>query len=402
MADPPTPGRSPVKGAGGGPGGVRLRLARLAGGLSQEQLAARAGVSRQAVAGIEAGRFDPSLRVALDLSRALGRSVEDLFAVPAARPVEPASLLGAPPVARPGVRAELAEVAGRRVALGLVADQALRPGFLPAAGAVVGPPPGEAPPGGEIAGAVAGAAVPVLVEAGPLGQPAVVVAGCDPALGLLAGPLAELSPPRRLAWWPCNSTTALELAAAGLVHAAGVHLPEGEAGPDLPAGLAGRGAELVAFGAWQEGLALRPPGADRPAGPVDLAQVAERGWRIVNREVGSEARSLLDAELARVGCSPEDLAGYRSEVRAHLLVASAVAAGLGEAGVTMEPAASTYGLDFLPLAREDFLLVVPRPTLETPETQALLQVLAAPALRVELGRLPGYDPSRCGEAVGTC
>ena len=45
--------------------GLRLRLARQARGFSQQQLAAMAGVSRQAVSGVESGFSDPSLRVAL-------------------------------------------------------------------------------------------------------------------------------------------------------------------------------------------------------------------------------------------------------------------------------------------------------------------------------------------------
>lgn len=391
---PPDPAAGAPAGAPGGvPGGVRLRLARLAGGLSQEQLAAGAGVSRQAVAGIEAGRFDPSLRVALALATAVGRTVEELFAAPAPRPVGPATLLGPPPAALGGLRADLADVAGRPVALALAADQALRPGFLPATAAVVGPlEPADHPP------VPPGLAAPALLESGPPGHPAVVVAGCDPALGLLAGPLADLTPPLRLVWWPCNTATALHLAAAGLVHAAGIHHPDGDPLPALPGPLADHGAEVLAFGAWHEGLAVHPDAAPL----ADLAAAADRRLRLVNREPGSEARALLDGELARLGLPADALPGYHSGVTAHLLVAAAVAARLGDLGVTMEPAARTYGLHFLPLAREHFLLVVPRPTLDTAPTRALLHVLAAPALRVELARLPGYDPTRCGEAVASC
>jgi hypothetical protein len=49
------------------------------------------------------------------------------------------------------------------------------------------------------------------------------VAGCDPALPLLETPLSLLDPPVAFAWWPCGSGEAIRLAAAGLVHAAGMH-----------------------------------------------------------------------------------------------------------------------------------------------------------------------------------
>ena len=48
--------------------GVRLRLARRARGLTQQQLADMAGVSRQAISLWESGEHDPSLRVAFTLN----------------------------------------------------------------------------------------------------------------------------------------------------------------------------------------------------------------------------------------------------------------------------------------------------------------------------------------------
>jgi putative transcriptional regulator len=58
----------------------RLRDCRkAAGGMTQQELAERAGVSRQSVISIERGRYRPSVELALRLARALGVSVEDLF-----------------------------------------------------------------------------------------------------------------------------------------------------------------------------------------------------------------------------------------------------------------------------------------------------------------------------------
>jgi DNA-binding XRE family transcriptional regulator len=76
------------------PNGAQLRLARQARGLSQQQLAGVAGVTRQAVSAVESGHSDPSLRVALALARALGMTVEDLFG-----PGDPADPVLARPVA---------------------------------------------------------------------------------------------------------------------------------------------------------------------------------------------------------------------------------------------------------------------------------------------------------------
>lgn len=61
--------------------GNRVRDLRLARRLSQAELAAAMGVSRQTVNSIETGRYTPSLALASGLARFFGRSVEDVFDV---------------------------------------------------------------------------------------------------------------------------------------------------------------------------------------------------------------------------------------------------------------------------------------------------------------------------------
>lgn len=359
--------------------GARLRLARQARGFSQQQLAGMAGVSRQAVSAVEAGHSDPSLRVGLAIARALGMTVEELFGpgnVPAAVTAQAVAPLGPA-----GARVTLAPLGDSFVALPLAGDTATQAGFLPA-GAVVADAPGNVRP-----------IVPP--------RPTLVVAGCDPALPLLETPLARLDPPAGFTWWPCSSAEALRLAGAGLVHAAGVHLrgPTGEYNTGVVRDRLGqRGAEVVGFSAWREGLVLPPAFAGEVSG---LADIARRGLRLVNREAGSEARRVLDREIERHGIDPGSLPGYGTRATGHLQVASAVAAGLADAGVASEPAALAYGLAFLPLAAERFDLVIPASQSGSREIQALLKVLTSPWLLAQLTILPGYDAARCGEHVAS-
>ncbi len=382
------------------PDGARLRLARQARGLSQQQLAGVAGVTRQAVSAVESGHSDPSLRVALGLARALGMTVEELFG-----PGDLGDPVLAQPVAAvngPGSRVALATVGDTFVALPLHADTAARLGFGPAGGLVAGP--ASAPAGVSSGGREPWNLVPVRPIGPP--RPTVVVAGCDPALPLLETPLALLDPPLAFAWWPCGSGEALRLAAAGLVHAAGVHRvgPEGPPGPSDPPGpLAGGadteamadvpgGAEVVGFASWREGLVVRPGSHVR-----GLDDVAAQGLRLVNREPGAQARALLDRERLRLRLDPAELPGYDSRAAGHLQVAAAIAGGLADAGVSSEPAALAYGLDFIPLAAERFDLVLPAKHATSREVQGLLRVLTSPWLLAQLASLPGYDADRCGE-----
>jgi putative molybdopterin biosynthesis protein len=407
----------PADSNGGG-----LRFARQARGFSQQQLAGMAGVSRQAVSAIESGGSDPSLRVALTLARTLGMTVEDLFGPGSPAPlVRVSPLAPLAPLGAAGGRVTLAPVGDVLVALPLSGATATRAGFLPAGGLVTpggadrsGADPGGADPGhdaAEVADAPAARADDgVAAAAGlvwPIGppRPTLVVAGCDPALPLLEAPLALLDPPVAFAWWPCASSEALRLAAAGLVHVAGVHLPDpgsDDAGSDDAGGAAGEllrtGAEILRFCSWREGLVLGPGAARDVAGVRDLPG---SGLRLANREPGSEARRVLDRELADHDIAPGLLPGYETAVTGHLEVAAAIAAGLADVGVASEPAALAYALAFVPLTEESFDLVIPAAHVGSREVRAMIRALSSRWLLDQLASLPGYDASRCGEQLTT-
>jgi putative molybdopterin biosynthesis protein len=236
----------------------------------------------------------------------------------------------------------------------------------------------------------------------PIGppRPTLVAAGCDPALPLLEAPLGLLDPPVAFTWWPCPSQEALRLAAAGLVHVAGTHLsgPGSDYNVTRAADLLPGGGEVIGFCSWREGLVLQP---ELTYGTTGIQDVAENGLRLVNREPGAEARSLLDRTLADAGIEGSQLPGYHTRAAGHLDVAAAVAAGLADAGIASEPAARAYDLGFIPLAAERFDLVIPAGQISTREVQGLLKVLSSAWLLDQLAGLPGYDPGRCGERIAT-
>jgi len=57
----------------------KIREARRAKGISQDELARMAGVSRQTISSIENGQFSPTAKLALILCTILDRSFEELF-----------------------------------------------------------------------------------------------------------------------------------------------------------------------------------------------------------------------------------------------------------------------------------------------------------------------------------
>ena len=58
---------------------IKMKIARMEKNLSQLQLAEQVGVTRQTIGMIEAGEFNPSLRLCVSICRVLGCTLNDLF-----------------------------------------------------------------------------------------------------------------------------------------------------------------------------------------------------------------------------------------------------------------------------------------------------------------------------------
>ncbi len=57
----------------------QLKAYRQRKGLTQEQLAALVGVRRETIMRLEKAQYNPSLKLAIDISRAVGAPIEELF-----------------------------------------------------------------------------------------------------------------------------------------------------------------------------------------------------------------------------------------------------------------------------------------------------------------------------------
>ena len=56
-----------------------LKVYRVAKGLTQEQLAEKVGVRRETIMRLEKAQYNPSLKLAIDISRVLNAPIEDIF-----------------------------------------------------------------------------------------------------------------------------------------------------------------------------------------------------------------------------------------------------------------------------------------------------------------------------------
>ncbi|MDR2955419.1 MAG: helix-turn-helix transcriptional regulator [Prevotella sp.] len=56
-----------------------LKEYRIKAGLTQEELAEKVNVRRETIIRLEAGKYNPSLKLAIDISRILKTAIEDIF-----------------------------------------------------------------------------------------------------------------------------------------------------------------------------------------------------------------------------------------------------------------------------------------------------------------------------------
>ena len=154
--------------------------------------------------------------------------------------------------------------------------------------------------------------------------------------------------------------------------------------------------KIIGFGRRTQGLIVAP---GNPLGLHSLQDVARTGARFVNRPMGSGTRVLLDDLLAGAGLSAAALSGYADTEPSHAAVAQAVAAAQADAGLGIELAARSRGLDFVTLAHEDYHLVCLKSALEQPAIQALRATLHSAAWQERMAALAGYTCTRCGDIL---
>lgn len=153
---------------------------------------------------------------------------------------------------------------------------------------------------------------------------------------------------------------------------------------------------VIRFITRQQGLMVA---AGNPLNIRGVADLNRPDLRFINREKESGTRLLLDELLRREGLPASATLAMPDFEYTHSAIAAHVAAGMADAGFGVRPPARQFGLDFIPLAREHYLLACHQDTLQHPACQRLLELLHSDTFRAAVDELPGYDSRHCGEIV---
>ncbi|MDU0353157.1 substrate-binding domain-containing protein [Paraglaciecola aquimarina] len=152
--------------------------------------------------------------------------------------------------------------------------------------------------------------------------------------------------------------------------------------------------KIVSFVTRQQGLILQP---DNPKNIQSINDLTRTDVKFINRQRDSGTRSLLDELLRAAKLSSADINGFVEEEYTHSAVAAYIASGMADVGLGIEAAARHFGLSFLPLAAEFYLLVCKNKTLQQPLAQQLIDTMQSKKFIHDVAVLPGYTPNNCGE-----
>lgn len=365
----------------------RLAQIRKSRGVGASDLARRVNVSRQTIYAIEAGTYVPNTEVALNLARQLEVTVDELFSL------QDDQLQGAESLAAEVLSAEtpdtgqpvrICQIGSRWVSVPVSAS----PYYMPEADGII-----------KASGRVKGRADLLVLAKDEAAQKRIVLAGCDPATGLLSR-MVEKASGVEVVCAGASSKLALTWLVEGKVHIAGSHLEDQKTGefnvPFLRKQFPNEELTVVTFARWEEGFVVAP---GNPKAIHKVEDLVRRNVRFANREPGSGSRALLDQLLEQAGVAAQKVAGYDRVAFGHLAAAYCVQTGEADACLATRSAAQAFRLDFVPLHSERYDLVMRRRTAELPAVKAFLDVLQRSTLRRKLEVLAGYDTSQTGSVV---
>ena len=228
----------------------------------------------------------------------------------------------------------------------------------------------------------------------------VAIGSHDNTLDLLADFIHRKDPKLYLSSGHVGSLGGLMAVKRGQAHLCGTHLLDPETGdynfsyldrylPDTPLYL----VNLV----WREqGFIVLPQNPKNIKGVMDLIR---DDVTIINRQTGAGTRILLDHSLEQAGLTARSIKGYDQIEYTHMAVAVAVLSGRADAGVGIYAAANALGLDFAPLIRERYDLVVPAEFWETDKIQTLVGIIRSDEFKRAVVKLGGYGLDQTGEVL---
>jgi len=225
----------------------------------------------------------------------------------------------------------------------------------------------------------------------------VIIGSHDITIDILADEIRRTGQDIRISSANVGSLGGLIALKKGSCHMAGSHLLDAEAAQYnlsyIKRYLPGMSVSIFNLVLRDQGLIVAK---GNPKGITGLQDLAEKDLTFVNRQAGSGTRVLLDYRLNLLGINPESIKGYDHDEFTHMAVAVDVLSGAADCGLGIFAAARALDLDFIPVEREQYDLIIPSVMLDQPGIQAVLETIQSDNFRQRVQALGGYDPAKSG------
>ena len=198
-----------------------------------------------------------------------------------------------------------------------------------------------------------------------------------------------------------GSLDGLSRVADGAAVACGAHMRDPESGtyniPWVSRTLGGRDVVVIRWAQRMQGLLVAAGNPMGLAGIADLAGAARP--RVGQRQPGAGSQMLLRQLLAEADIALDDVDLVSPPARSEGDLALLLVEDKADTGVAIAAVARPHRLDFVPLAKEHFDLVIRRHDFFEPPMHTLLAFARSEPFRVRAGELSGYDIGDLGQVV---
>jgi len=228
----------------------------------------------------------------------------------------------------------------------------------------------------------------------------VIIGSHDNTLDILANEIKKWDYQLSISSSNVGSMGGLIALRKGNAHMCGSHLFDPETGeynfPYIKRYLRGIDVKVVNLTFREQGLIV---GQGNPKGIKGLEDLTREDVVFINRQPGSGTRILLDYKLKQLNIEPSQIQGYDRDEFTHMAVAVNVLSGSADVGLGIYAAAKALGLDFIPIVKERYDLIIPETFHRQQRIQTLLEVIRSQGFKDRVVQLGGYDVSMTGEVL---
>jgi putative molybdopterin biosynthesis protein len=228
----------------------------------------------------------------------------------------------------------------------------------------------------------------------------IIISGQDVSLDMLANHLERQGKSFRPLRSYVGSITSLLAMYTGEADIVSTHLFDGDTNeyniPYIRRILSGHRFVVVNLVSRWAGFYVQ---AGNPKQITSWKDLRKSGVRMVNREKGSGARTLIEEQFRLNGITGSDVAGFDREEANHLAVAVVVARKEADVGIGIEKAAYLVGVEFIPQTRERYDLVMLKSKENEPLIDLVIKTLRSASFLSELEAIGGYELTHTGQIM---